>query len=155
MRCLLYHPKQRRWVDRWRFFGDFFADPYSNFVARRQHQQQQHRLQLQQQQQQRQQQQQQGQGWQPQQQLHQLPKGIGIKRKRTSLDLLHAAFVKRLPKHDEELRQLLQQAAAAEERKILLLPPNKDQADQVSPFSNSSSSSDSSKDQDQQPQFRL
>ncbi|CDJ67091.1 hypothetical protein, conserved [Eimeria necatrix] len=131
IRCRLYHPKPRLWRDRWLFFGDFFADPYSNFAARRQYLQQQ-RLQQQQQQQQQQQ----------RQRLQPLPKGVGIKRKRTPLDELHAAFVRRLPQHDPELLQLLQQAAAAEQHKRLLLTGEKTQAAAAAATADPNSSSE-------------
>ncbi|XP_026190514.1 uncharacterized protein LOC34619480 [Cyclospora cayetanensis] len=113
IRCRLYHPKPRQWSDRWLFFGDFFADPYSNFAARRKHLQQQL---------QKQREQQEGRTQRAQQRL--LPKGMGVKRRRRSLDVLHAAFLRKLPQKDEVLRNLLQKAAAAEESKRLLLPPD-------------------------------
>ena len=122
IRCRLYHPKPRLWRDRWLFFPEFFSDPYSNFAARRQH--------LQQQRQQQQQQQQQP-----------LPKGMGIKRRRRSLETLHAALLKRLPRHDKELCSLLQEAAAAEEGRRLLLPLEKQKHHQPHPSSQVSPSS--------------
>lgn len=101
IRCRLYHPQRRLWRDRWTFFPDSFADPYSNFAARR--------LYLQQK-------------YQQQQRRKQLPKGYGIKRRRQSLEQLHAGFVKRLPTNDPQLRNLLQQAADAERPRRQLLP---------------------------------
>ncbi|KAL8273251.1 hypothetical protein Esti_002867 [Eimeria stiedai] len=112
-RCRLYHPKPRQWTDRWLFFPEFFADPYANFAARRLHLQQQRRKQQRQQQQE---------GLQQRPRWKPLPRGIGIKRKRLSLQQLHAAFARRLPAKDEELRLLLQRAAAAEEGRRLLRP---------------------------------